>query len=114
MATHIYVSGPLWGQPGDNTEVNVRAALRVAEEVLAEGMVPFVPHLLWHWNALHSRDEADWLNHYCLPWLERSDCVLRFGGPSKTADAEMRLATRLGKPVFMSLAQIIVWAEAAI
>lgn len=110
----VYLSGPLFAAPGDNTEINVRQALRVAEEVLAEGMVPFVPHLVWHWDALYRRAEADWLNHYCLPWLELSDCVLRFGGPSKTADQEIKLATTLGKPVFMSIPTIIVWQEAKI
>lgn len=112
MAVYVYVSGPLRGVPGDNAEVNVRMAMKVASQLFDEQMVPFVPHLAWYMDVYHHRDEADWLNYYALPWLERCDCVLRFGGPSKGADVELKLAVSLGKPIFMSIPQIIVWKEA--
>ena len=111
---HVYVSAPLHGIPGESPEINVRMALRAGDQLMDEGLVPFIPHLAWYMNGYHPRDEADWLNFYALPWLERSDCVLRIGGPSKGADIELRLATQIGKPVFLSIPQIVIWKEAQV
>ena len=108
---YVYVSAPLVGSPGDNPEINVRMALRIASQLMDEGIVPFVPHLAWYMNGYHPRDEADWLNYYALPWLERCDAVLRIGGPSKGADIEMKFATTIGKPIFMAVPQVVSWKE---
>jgi len=108
---HVYLSGPLVGVPGDSPELNVEAAMMMGAKCMDEGFVPFIPHLAWFMNRRHRRDEAEWLNQYCLPWLERCDCVLRFGGPSKGADTELRVAQALGKPLFLSFPEMIAWRE---
>lgn len=109
---HVYVSGPLRGVQGDSPEINVRRAMHMAVQLLEERFVPFVPHLAWYIHGYHPMEDSDWLNYYCAPWLERCDCVLRFGGPSKGADIELRLAEKLGKPIFMSIPEMVVWREA--
>lgn len=108
---HVYISGPLRGAPGDLPEVNVKRAMSLAAQVIQEGFVPFIPHLAWYVNGFHPMEDTDWLNFYSLPWLERCDCILRFGGPSRGADIEIKVADKLGKPVFMSIPEMAQWRE---
>jgi hypothetical protein len=41
-----------------------------------------------------------------MEWLAVCDCVLRLPGESKGADAEVKFAQEIGKPVYYSIAEL--------
>jgi uncharacterized protein DUF4406 len=98
----VYVAGPY--SQGDPV-LNVRAAIDVAEVLVALGHTPYVPHLtiLWHLVAPHDTDF--WYGHD-LEWLAACDAVVRLPGPSVGADTEVKEAERLGIPVYTSATDV--------
>ena len=94
---YIYIAGPY--SKGD-TFMNIRHALTVAEELIAAGFEPYVPHLagFWHYLSPHAydywmkRDEA---------WLLKCDALVRIPGESEGADKEVSVALLHSIPVLM-------------
>jgi len=97
----IYIAGPYAG----DTEKNVEAACVAADAVSRLGHYPFVPHLTMYWHRPPLRSHDFWLLQD-LEWLRICDAVLRIGGKSPGADAEVAEAIKLGIPVYYSLADI--------
>jgi nucleoside 2-deoxyribosyltransferase len=95
----VYIAGPL---TGPHCLVNVTLAVRAAERLRKNGLVPFCPHLgaLWEMIAPGASYE-DWMR-WCLAWLERCDAVVRLDGESPGADREVAHAAIKGIPVFYS------------
>jgi hypothetical protein len=91
-----YVAGPY--TQGD-TALNVRAALRAADELFALGVAPYVPHLTHFWHLVSPHAYEAWLA-LDLEWLEACDFLVRLPGFSPGADREVRRAVGLGLPVF--------------
>lgn len=99
----IYVAGPY--TLGD-VAVNVRAAIDAANQLLALGFIPFVPHLSHFWHMIAHHPYEDWIR-YDLQWLEACDAVLRLPGESKGADLEVKRAGELHIPVYPGIDWVV-------
>jgi hypothetical protein len=112
LAAHpwrVYIAGPY--TQGD-VAVNVRTALEAASRLLDAGLIPYVPHLTHFWHLLAPRPYEDWLA-YDQHWLACCAVVLRLPGASAGAEAEVRQAQALGRPVYTSLEALVQAAHAA-
>ncbi len=98
----VYIAGP-YTRP--EPVENVRRAIAVADELLAAGHLPYLPHLTMLWNLVAPKPVAAWYD-YDLRWLPACDCVLRIPGESTGADAEVAEAERLGIPIYHSVGEI--------
>lgn len=96
MRAKVYVAGPY--TKGD-VAVNVRNAIRAANDLADLGFAPFVPHFTHFWHMLHPRPYEFWLE-LDNQFLPHCDAVLRLPGESGGADKEVALARTLGLPVF--------------
>lgn len=92
----VYIAAPY--SRGD-TVLNVRNAVQAADQVLALGHHPFVPHLTMLWHTISPKPYEDWLA-IDLVWLRECDCLIRLDGESSGADKEVVEAVRLGMTVF--------------
>ena len=98
----IYIAGPY--TKGDQMQ-NVRTAIDAAEALVVKGHTPFIPHLSAFWHLVAPHPVEFWYA-YDLEWLAVCDAVLRLPGDSVGADAEVEVALRTSKPVFMALADV--------
>lgn len=102
----IYVAGPY--SDGDPIE-NTRRAVRAADELLDTGMFHVVvPHTSLIYHAISPKIHAVWVELGCA-LARRCDAVLRLSGVSPGADAEVREASALGKPIFTDAQDAIRW-----
>jgi hypothetical protein len=94
----IYIAGPL--HTSGNPDRNVRKAIMVADQVVACGHVPFIPHLNVLWNMVTEVEyrTEQWLS-YDKAWLLQCHLVIRLPGDFLGADEEVGWATKLGLPV---------------
>lgn len=97
----VYIAAPYTSNP----EKNVRRALEAADVLLKLGYTPFVPHLFHQWHGLSPKPYGEWMS-IGEAFLVRCDAVLRLPGESKGADAEVKLAQELDKPVYWGLDDI--------
>src|SRR5689334_9793045 len=96
----VYIAGPYTSpDPCENTN----RAIKMADQLLARGFAPFVPHLSHFWHTVSPKPYQTWID-YDLEWVKRCDCVLRLCGESKGADGEVALAESIGIPVFETVA----------
>ncbi len=107
MSKRIYIAGPY--TKGDVCQ-NVREAIDVAEELTRHGFVPFVPHLTHFWHLIHPHSIDFWYD-YDNEWIAICHSLLRLPGDSVGADAEVRLAEKLGVPVFYSVEDLVTVSE---
>lgn len=101
----IYIASPY--TKGDVTQ-NVRLQIDVADELMDEGYVPFVPLLSHFQHMIHPRDYEEWIE-IDKEWVLSCDAVLRLGGESEGADGEVDLALEKGIPVFFSIEELLQW-----
>lgn len=97
MRCYVYVAGPLNGS--GTQEINIRNACRVGTQLLAKGMIPFIPHLNVLWNMVDPHHVDDWMR-WDVAWLDRCDAMLRLPGESPGSDHEIAEARKRGIPVF--------------
>lgn len=102
----IYVAGPI--TIGDQF-LNVVRAIKAAEELRAVGLFPFVPHLSALWHMIAPVPYEEWLV-YDFAWIDACDALLRIPGESGGADREATYAASTGKPVFLSVSDVLRWA----
>ncbi|HET7325997.1 MAG TPA: DUF4406 domain-containing protein [Nocardioidaceae bacterium] len=104
----VYVAGP-YTHP--DPVLNVRVAVKAAEDLIAHRVVPLVPHLshLWH---LVSPQPYNWWLAYDLALLARCDAIYRIPGDSAGADGEVEWAQAEGMPVLWSLDEVSRFASA--
>lgn len=107
MTAVVYIAGP-YSRP-DPCE-NTYEAIRLADELL-DVCVPLVPHLSHFWHTMSPKPYETWLE-IDLVLMARCDAVLRFGGASAGADAEVVAALAAGQPVFYSAADLREWLAA--
>lgn len=107
VRTVVYVSGP-YSRPNPNH--NTKKAIEVADELLARGFCPIVPHLSHLWDTLSPKSWQDWLD-YDLSLIRSAgvDAMLRLPGESAGADLETALAAELGIPVFHEIPDLVEW-----
>lgn len=98
----VYIASPY--TVGD-VAVNVRRQIETADKLMNMGHTPFVPLLSHFQHLLFPRPYEDWVNND-LEWIPCCDCVLRLRGESKGADNEVKLAQKLGKPIYYSIAAL--------
>ena len=92
----VYIAGP-YTKP--DPQQNTLNAIKAADEVLAKGHTPFLPHLFHYWEAVSPKPYQVW-TAMDMEWLELCDAVLRLPGESPGTDAEVELANELGIPVY--------------
>lgn len=93
----VYIASPY--AIGD-TAINVKNQIDVAEILMNNNFVPFVPLLSHFQHMIHPRPSQDWLS-IDFEWIPSCDCLLRLPGDSYGADEEVKLANKLGIPVFI-------------
>ena len=97
----IYIAGPLSGKPSRG----VRDAIAAADNVLALGGLPFIPHLTHFWDMISPKPYKQWID-YDREFIYRCDALLRLPGESTGADMEVRYAREWNIPVFHSLNEV--------
>lgn len=98
----VYLASPY--TKGDTAQ-NVAHQLRMANELMNQGLYPYVP-LLTHFQHMYKpRNYEDWIRHD-LVWLSQCDCLLRFGAESEGADMEVEYALENNIPVCYSLEEL--------
>jgi hypothetical protein len=90
----IYIAGPYRSDPVKNTY----KAIKVADEIIKQGNIPFIPHLNLLWDMVSPQNESVYLK-WDLEWLKVCDELVRIHGKSSGADKEVELAKKLGIPV---------------
>lgn len=110
----VYVSGPL--STGDLIE-NMRAAVEVAQAVVAYGAAPYVPHLQSVTWQMFSGPRMGGIKDYGV-WLpidfefvRRADAVYRIPGPSYGGDQETQYAEAHGIPVFYTIPALVTFLQ---
>lgn len=103
MIRFVYVAGPL---TKPSPAHNVKKAIDAADQLLALGFMPFVPHLSHLWDTVSPKDYEDWMR-WDMAWLGRCDALLRLAGESSGADREVEQARTLGIPVFGDVFEIV-------
>lgn len=101
----IYVAGPY--SLGDPL-TNVQSMMDTASKLRGLGGVPFVPLLAHFWDQRHPMPYECWMEG-CKVWVTKCSALYRMPGESKGADEEVKLAKRLGIPVFTEFAQVEAW-----
>jgi hypothetical protein len=100
----VYIASPyILGDIGKNMNRHLSAAARLA----ANGFCPVAP-LLYHFVHIHEPlgDERRWTEiSLCL--LEGCHALLRLGGESKGADAEVARADKLDIPVYFTIGHLL-------
>lgn len=97
----VYVAGPMASDP----EAGTYRAIDAAEEVFKLGAVPYVPHLNYFYQKRYPHEREFWLA-YDNEFLAVCDGLLRLPGESAGSDAEVKLARKLGLPVFRSTQEL--------
>ena len=94
----IYIAAPYTlPDPVQNTH----RAIMVADELIFDGFIPYIPHLTLLWHLVSSHNIQFWYDYDCH-MLRRCDAVLRVDGASVGADREVELAKEWGIPVYYS------------
>lgn len=102
MKKKVFISSPY--TIGDQA-LNVRTQIRIANELMNEGYIPYTPLLSHFQHMIYPRPYEDWME-LDFAWIELCDCVLRLEGESKGADREVAFAISKGIPVYYSIEQI--------
>jgi hypothetical protein len=118
----IMIAGPyMSGSDGDPVKISAnRARLEsYCLPIYRRGHLPIIGEWLVHPIAHEAGGKADGdavFNAYQYPvaqrLLHRCDAVLRIDGASKGADLDVATAQRLGMPVYMSVEEIPLLADA--
>ena len=98
----IFIAGPY---TNPDPVVNTRNAILAAEQVVARGHTPFIPHLTMFWHLLAPHD-LEWWYDYDMVWLRFCNGVLRLPGDSKGADREVEYANSIGIPVYLNVDEL--------
>jgi len=110
-ATLVYVAGPYSkGSIGEN----IHFAVRAANALRREGYAVIVPHSTIIEDIVSPHMYESWLYH-ALQLVTCCDVICRIVGESPGADVEVRLARKLGIPVYYNIEELIrnekVWRE---
>ena len=105
----VYVAGPISGGPdhpndSDTILLNVHAAIIAGQRLMRAGFAPMVPHLSHYWDKMFPGMNTwnDWLE-LDEAWIEKAELMLRLPGRSAGSDREVKLARKLGIPVYFDV-----------
>lgn len=109
----VYVAGPISAHSNHTRPLlcsleNIRRGIRASNRILLSGHIPFCPFtdfLLWFQLWPGEEITETMIKNYSLEWLKVCDCIVMIDGWEKSsgAKAEMRLARKLNKQVFMGV-----------
>lgn len=88
---------------------NVDKAIEVANRLIEEGHIPFVPHLT-HYIHIHyscKRDYDEWWYTYDNSFLRYWAEALLYLDSSKGTNKELKLAKKLGLKIYYSVEEIL-------
>jgi nucleoside 2-deoxyribosyltransferase len=107
----VYIAGPYCADTAWAVEKNVRAAETLAHSVWLAGYVAVCPHSMCRWMS--EIDESVYLEGL-LDLMRHCDAVLLVGAwaESRGTVAEVLEARRLGIPVYLTLADLLMCAGA--
>jgi hypothetical protein len=99
----VYIASPytIGDQP-----VNVRNSLKVADELITLGYVPFAPLLSHFQHMFFSRAWKEWVE-LDKEWILKCDAIVRILGESVGADIEVEYASEHNIPVFYSIEELV-------
>lgn len=100
----VYIASP-YTKPEGKQEENTLESFRIASELIDLGFTPYAPLWSHYLDIHHPKDYKTWLD-LDFEWLEKCDCVLRLPGESSGADQEVKLAEKLGIPVFYDVEEL--------
>lgn len=109
----VYIAGPYTAPTPEEVEAKVHNAIDTGSALVAEGFIPFVPHLYHFWHARQEHHYEVWME-LDFAWLPACDALLRLPGTSPGADREVKLAVDLKIPVFHSITDLKVWRDRGI
>jgi len=99
----VYVAGPL---TAGKTLKNIPNAIKVGNDLLERGFVPFIPHLNVFWEFIYPHHpDSVWLA-YDKQWLGVCHALLRLPGESPGADGEVDFAAERDIPVFYHISDL--------
>jgi hypothetical protein len=100
----VYIAAPFKGSNDGPTFGNARRAIQIAEDIIRIGAVPFIPHLNGFWEIIFPHGEDFWIE-WDLAWLAVCDAtyVPDYLGYSRGRDIEMKMAEKLGIPIFRDM-----------
>jgi nucleoside 2-deoxyribosyltransferase len=99
----IYIAGPY---SKGNVAVNIKKAIKYANELSEKGFAPFIPHLSYYWNKLYPKSYEFWMQ-LDFEFVKCCDGIIRIDGESAGADREIELAKKLNIPIFNSVNETI-------
>ena len=100
----VYVAGPYRGANAWDIERNIQRAEAISARLWEMGHVPVCPHLLTR-NFAGLTDEQVFLDGL-IELMRRCDCVLVIARSAGT-DEEIIEATKVGLPVYWTMAELI-------
>ena len=102
MKTLVYIAGPY--TKGD-VAINVHRMIKCCSELAEKGYGVYCPLLTHFWHLIDPHPYEFWLevDNAILP---RCDCLLRIPGESSGADKEIEQMKKLGKLVYLSMANL--------
>jgi hypothetical protein len=103
----VYIACPY--TKGD-VAVNVHNALKVADQLVELGFIPYVPIWTHFWHLVSPHPYEFW-TEMDLEFVKKCDCILRIPGESKGADNEMAFAQSLNMPVYYSVEELEFWND---
>ena len=105
----IYVAGPYTGDSREAIDGNVNKAIDAGIEIFKKGHHPYVPHLtdLVDRRARETGIDMSWADFIAWddPWLRKCDALFLIA-ESRGANIELEEARKMGKTIFLSMAEI--------
>lgn len=98
----VYIAGPM--AKGLFSE-NMRMGLDMFAQLVMRGHHPYLPHLSWFVELVHSHPVETWLD-IDRTWLYQCEALYRLPGASVGADLEVKWATECGMAVYNSLEEV--------
>jgi len=95
----VYIASPY--TIGD-AALNVKVQMDMADKLMNNNFVPFVPLYSHFQQMMHPRTYDDWLT-LDFEWIKVCDCVLRLPGESSGAEKEVEFANFNNILVFYSI-----------
>lgn len=118
MSTNIlrvYVAGPYSADNVLDVLKNIGRGEKLCATLFVMGFSPFCP---WHdksyvIDCFDTEFTVEQFYKHTMAWLEVSDCVLVLPGWASSTGtiAETNRAIELGKPLFYSIEELVIWRD---
>jgi hypothetical protein len=104
----VYIASPYTiGDAGSN----VKKQMDCAHLLMDCGFIPFAPLMSHFLHMNRPRPYEEWME-WDFEWVKSCDALLRLSGTSPGADREIFCAEKNYIPVFYTLEDLLLWADA--